>query len=96
MGSLDGFTGRQLTKVDRKQPAHVPNGACDPTETLAAPERIMLDTHRRMVVGMRFGQPSQTARGAAAYRAVHQILEGGVKRPVRVENLGRPDSRLPE
>lgn len=27
---------------------------------------------------MRHGQPSQTARGAAAYRAVHQMLEGGV------------------
>jgi len=26
---------------------------------------------------MRSGQPSQTAQGAAAYRAVHQILEGG-------------------
>jgi methyltransferase (TIGR00027 family) len=26
---------------------------------------------------MRHGQPSQTARGAAAYRAVHQISEGG-------------------
>lgn len=26
---------------------------------------------------MRFGQLSQTARGAAAYRAVHQVLEGG-------------------
>jgi methyltransferase (TIGR00027 family) len=29
------------------------------------------------MVGMRFGQPSQTARGAAAYRALHQMLEGG-------------------
>jgi methyltransferase (TIGR00027 family) len=29
------------------------------------------------MVGMRSGQPSQTAQGAAAYRAVHQILEGG-------------------
>ena len=27
---------------------------------------------------MRSGQPSQTARRAAAYRAVHQMLEGGV------------------
>src|SRR5579871_114218 len=27
---------------------------------------------------MRTGQPSQTARGAAAYRAIHQTLEGGV------------------
>ena len=26
---------------------------------------------------MRDGQPSQTARGAAAYRAIHQKLEGG-------------------
>jgi methyltransferase (TIGR00027 family) len=26
---------------------------------------------------MRHGQPSQTARGAAAYRALHQTLEGG-------------------
>jgi len=26
---------------------------------------------------MRQGQPSQTAQGAAAYRAVHQLLEGG-------------------
>ena len=26
---------------------------------------------------MRFGQPSQTARGAAAHRAVHQMLEDG-------------------
>jgi methyltransferase (TIGR00027 family) len=26
---------------------------------------------------MRHGQPSQTARGAAAYRAIHQTLEGG-------------------
>jgi methyltransferase (TIGR00027 family) len=26
---------------------------------------------------MRDGQPSQTARGAAAYRAIHQDLEGG-------------------
>jgi methyltransferase (TIGR00027 family) len=26
---------------------------------------------------MRDGQPSQTARGAAAYRAIHQTLEGG-------------------
>jgi O-methyltransferase involved in polyketide biosynthesis len=26
---------------------------------------------------MRQGQPSQTAQGAAAYRAVHQMLEGG-------------------
>jgi methyltransferase (TIGR00027 family) len=26
---------------------------------------------------MRYGQPSQTARGAAAYRAIHQTLEGG-------------------
>ncbi|WOH60180.1 class I SAM-dependent methyltransferase [Bradyrhizobium sp. BWC-3-1] len=26
---------------------------------------------------MRDGQPSQTARGAAAYRAIHQELEGG-------------------
>ena len=26
---------------------------------------------------MRYGQPSQTALGAAAYRAVHQIVEGG-------------------
>src|ERR1700681_1817659 len=26
---------------------------------------------------MRHGQPSQTARGAAAYRTIHQILEGG-------------------
>jgi methyltransferase (TIGR00027 family) len=26
---------------------------------------------------MRDGQPSQTARGAAAYRAIHQILDGG-------------------
>jgi methyltransferase (TIGR00027 family) len=26
---------------------------------------------------MRAGQPSQTARGAAAYRAIHQSLEGG-------------------
>src|ERR1700731_4529618 len=47
-----------------------------PTETLAAPERIMLTYHRRMV-GMRSGQPTQTARRAAAYRAVHQMLEGG-------------------
>lgn len=30
-----------------------------------------------MVGIMRFGQLSQTARGAAAYRAVHQVLEGG-------------------
>jgi methyltransferase (TIGR00027 family) len=29
------------------------------------------------MVGMRFGQPSRTARGAAAHRAVHQLLEGG-------------------
>jgi O-methyltransferase involved in polyketide biosynthesis len=29
------------------------------------------------MVGLRSGQPSQTARGAAAYRAVHQILERG-------------------
>jgi len=36
----------------------------------------MLNIHRGMV-GMRSGQPSQTARGAAAYRAVHQMLEGG-------------------
>src|SRR5450432_3003501 len=27
---------------------------------------------------MQTGQPSQTARGAAAYRALHQTLEGGV------------------
>jgi methyltransferase (TIGR00027 family) len=27
---------------------------------------------------MRAGQPSQTARGAAAYRAIHQTLDGGV------------------
>src|ERR1700759_1959674 len=27
---------------------------------------------------MRAGEPSQTARGAAAYRAIHQTLEGGV------------------
>jgi methyltransferase (TIGR00027 family) len=27
---------------------------------------------------MRTGEPSQTARGAAAYRAIHQTLEGGV------------------
>jgi methyltransferase (TIGR00027 family) len=27
---------------------------------------------------MRTGQPSHTARGAAAYRAVHQILDGGI------------------
>ena len=27
---------------------------------------------------MRAGQPSQTARGAAAYRAIHQTHEGGV------------------
>ena len=27
---------------------------------------------------MRLGQPSRTARGAAAYRAIHQTLEGGV------------------
>ena len=27
---------------------------------------------------MQTGQPSQTARGAAAYRAIHQTLEGGV------------------
>ncbi len=27
---------------------------------------------------MRAGQPSLTARGAAAYRAVHQTHEGGV------------------
>ena len=27
--------------------------------------------------GMRYGQPSQTARRAAAHRAVHQMLEGG-------------------
>ena len=27
---------------------------------------------------MEAGQPSQTARGAAAYRAIHQALEGGV------------------
>src|SRR6516162_2327802 len=27
---------------------------------------------------MRDGQPSETARGAAAYRAIHQTLEGGV------------------
>lgn len=27
---------------------------------------------------MRAGEPSQTARGAATYRAIHQILEGGV------------------
>ena len=26
---------------------------------------------------MRHGQPSQTARGAAAYRAIHQSLESG-------------------
>ncbi|TPQ39937.1 SAM-dependent methyltransferase [Bradyrhizobium guangdongense] len=26
---------------------------------------------------MRYGQPSQTARGAAAFRAIHQKLEGG-------------------
>ena len=26
---------------------------------------------------MRDGQPSQTARGAAAHRAIHQELEGG-------------------
>ena len=26
---------------------------------------------------MRYGQPSQTARSAAAHRAVHQMLEGG-------------------
>src|SRR5215212_1565041 len=30
------------------------------------------------MIGMRSGQPSQTARGAAAHRAVHQMLEGGV------------------
>src|SRR5258708_9428468 len=29
------------------------------------------------MVGMRYGQPSQTARRAAAHRAVHQMLEGG-------------------
>jgi methyltransferase (TIGR00027 family) len=29
------------------------------------------------MVGMRDGQPSQTARRAAAHRAVHQLLEGG-------------------
>ena len=27
---------------------------------------------------MQVGQPSQTARGAAVYRAIHQMLEGGV------------------
>ena len=27
---------------------------------------------------MREGQPSQTAQRAAAYRAIHQTLEGGV------------------
>ena len=27
---------------------------------------------------MQTGQPSQTARGAAAYRAIHQTLEGGI------------------
>jgi len=27
---------------------------------------------------MQIGQPSRTALGAAAYRAVHQTLEGGV------------------
>jgi hypothetical protein len=31
----------------------------------------------RGIVGMRHGRPSQTTRGAAAYRAVHQILEDG-------------------
>jgi methyltransferase (TIGR00027 family) len=29
------------------------------------------------MVAMRFGQSSQTALGAAAYRAVHQMIEGG-------------------
>jgi|SRR5579871_1259266 len=29
------------------------------------------------MVGVHLGEPSQTARGAAAYRAVHQMLEGG-------------------
>jgi O-methyltransferase involved in polyketide biosynthesis len=29
------------------------------------------------MVGIRSGQPSQTARGAASYRAVDQILERG-------------------
>ena len=27
---------------------------------------------------MQVGEPSHTARGAAAYRAIHQTLEGGV------------------
>jgi hypothetical protein len=29
-------------------------------------------------VAMQAGEPSHTARGAAAYRAIHQTLEGGV------------------
>ena len=46
------------------------------TETLAGRnDNAKLILNR--IVGMRQGQPSQTARRAAAYRAVHQMLEGG-------------------
>src|SRR5579864_2716022 len=38
---------------------------------------VYCQTHHRRLVGMRSGQPSRTARGAAAHRAVHQMLEGG-------------------
>lgn len=33
---------------------------------------------RSRVIVMQTGRPSQTARGAAAYRAIHQTLDGGI------------------
>src|SRR5205809_1146556 len=45
-----------------------------PTATGSKPSA----TTRCEVTAMQIGQPSRTALGAAAYRAVHQTLEGGV------------------
>ena len=38
---------------------------------------LALCRHRRWAGAVQTGQPSHTARGAAAYRAIHQTLEGG-------------------
>jgi methyltransferase (TIGR00027 family) len=46
------------------------------TKRTPSPRRIKFRFQNGMV-GVHHGEPSQTARGSAAYRAIHQMLEGG-------------------
>src|SRR6266851_7394028 len=54
---------------------HITGLSCaTPTATGSKPSAITAFEE----VTMQAGEPSHTARGAAAYRAIHQTLEGGV------------------